>query len=141
MFEPWQRELMETSRVARLATIARDGSPHVVPVCYAMAGEQFVIAVDEKPKRSTRLARLANIERDPRVSLLVDHYDEDWQALRWIRVDGRATVEERGGERPEAIAALRARYPQYEEMRIEALPLIIVSPERVVEWRAAPETG
>ncbi|HEY4668183.1 MAG TPA: pyridoxamine 5'-phosphate oxidase family protein, partial [Tepidiformaceae bacterium] len=76
MFEPWQRELFETSRVGRLATIARDGSPHVVPVCYAMVGDQFVIAVDEKPKRSTRLARLANIERDHRVSLLVDHYED-----------------------------------------------------------------
>lgn len=140
MFEPWQRELVDGCRVARLATIARDGSPHIVPVCYALVAEQLVIAVDEKPKRSTKLARLRNIERDPRVCLLVDHYEEDWGRLRWVRIDGRAAVEERGDARPEAMAALREHYPQYREMGIEALPLIVITPERVVGWRATPES-
>lgn len=138
MFEPWQRELLDVCRVARLATTKADGSPHLVPVCYALAGEQLVIAVDEKPKRSTKLARLRNIERDPTVSLLIDHYEEDWRQLRWVRVDGRAVVEERGDARADAMAALRERYAQYAEMGLEALPLIVITPERVVGWRAAP---
>lgn len=121
--------------MARLATMARDGRPHLVPVCYALVGDAVVFAVDEKPKRSTRLARLRNIERDARVTLLFDRYDDDWARLAWVRVEGTASVRPRGDDSPEALAALRARYPQYREMPIEALPLVVVEPVRVVGWR------
>ena len=137
MFEPWHLELLEESRVARLGTIAPDGRPRLVPVCYALVGETVFIAIDEKPKRGGRLARLRDIERDPRVTLLADRYEEDWARLAWVRIEGRATVLERGDEHPVALEALRARYPQYGSMGLEALPLIVVTPERVVGWRWA----
>jgi len=121
--------------VGRLGTIASDGRPRLVPACYAVAGPAVVIAVDEKPKRGGRLARLRDIARDPRVTLLVDRYEDDWTRLAWVRIEGRASVLERGDEHPAALEALRARYPQYREMRLEALPLITVTPERVVGWR------
>lgn len=141
MFEPWQMELFDECRVARLATIAPDGSPHLVPVCFALVDTTFVIAVDEKPKRPGRLARLRNIERDPRVTLLVDRYDDDWRTLRWVRVDGHAAVSERGADWPEAVEALRLRYPQYREMAIQTLPMIRVVPRRVSGWRADAAKG
>jgi PPOX class probable F420-dependent enzyme len=134
--EEWQWQLLQESRVGRLATIAADGRPHLVPVVYALVDEGIAIAIDEKPKRSTRLARLRNIERDPRVTLLVDRYDDDWSQLAWVRVDGSATILERGDEYPEALEALRERYPQHHEMALEGLPLIVIEPERVVGWRA-----
>lgn len=121
--------------MARLGTITADGRPRLVPVCYAVSGGTVVIAVDEKPKRGGRLARLRDIERDARVTLLVDRYEDEWTRLAWVRVEGRATVLERGDEHPAALVALRARYPQYREMGLEALPLIVVTPERVVGWR------
>jgi PPOX class probable F420-dependent enzyme len=135
MFEPWQVELIEECRVARLGTVARDGRPHLVPVSYALVDGRFFVSVDEKPKRSTRLARLRNIEQDPRVSLLVDRYDDDWRQLAWVRVDGEALVVERGEAWPEAVEGLRRRYEQYREMSIESLPMIVISPERVTAWR------
>jgi PPOX class probable F420-dependent enzyme len=131
----WERDLLDEIRVARLATIAPDGRPHLVPVCYGAVEGRIVIAIDEKPKRSNRLARLANIERDPRVTLLVDRYSDDWQQLAWVRIDGTAIVEPRGDARPEALAALRARYSQYREMALESLPLIVIEPETVRSWR------
>lgn len=135
-FEPWQRDLLEASRVARLATIGPAGEPHLVPVCFALAGGRVVIAIDEKPKRTaTRLARLRNIARDPRITFLADRYDDDWQTLAWVRIDGQATVFERGEDQPAALAALRARYRQYAEMRLEELPLIAIEPLRVTAWR------
>jgi PPOX class probable F420-dependent enzyme len=135
MFEPWQVELIEECRVARLGTVARDGRPHLVPVSYALVDGRFFVSVDEKPKRSTRLARLRNIEQDRRVSLLVDRYDDDWRQLAWVRVDGEALVVERGEAWPEAVEGLRRRYEQYREMSIESLPMIVISPERVTAWR------
>lgn len=135
MFEPWHAALLEECRVARLGTVAVSGRPHLVPVCYALWEGRLAIPIDEKPKRSGRLARLRNVDRDPRVALLVDRYDEDWRRLAWVRVDGDALVLERGDAWPAAIERLRERYPQYEAMTLEALPLIVVAPERVASWR------
>jgi PPOX class probable F420-dependent enzyme len=133
----WERELVGSTRVARLATVGAAGRPHVVPVVFAFIVGRFVIAIDEKPKSGRKLTRLRNIERDNRVSLLFDRYEEDWARLAWVRVDGLAGILERGDAWPEALAALRDRYPQYRSMRLEERPLIVVEPERAVSWRAA----
>jgi PPOX class probable F420-dependent enzyme len=135
----WEWALLEECRVARLGTIAKDGRPHVVPVVYAMVDEGIVIAIDEKPKATTRLARLRNIERDARVTLLFDRYDDDWAGLAWLRIDGAAEVLDRGEAHPDALSALRERYPQHRDMALEESPLIVVFPERVVSWRAVGE--
>lgn len=106
--------LLDTWPVARLATVAPDGRPHVVPIVFARCAGALWSPVDGKPKTlapgSAALARIAHIEREPRVALLLDHYDADWRRLWWIRIDGRA--ERRGGDAA-VEAALRRRYPQY----------------------------
>lgn len=136
MFDPWHLDLLAAARVARLGTISADGRPHLVPVCFALSDGMVAIAIDEKPKRSAHLARLRNIEREPRVTLLIDHYEEDWTRLAWLRIDGRAEVLPRGDAWPDALASLRLRYPQYASMALEARPLIRITPERVAAWRA-----
>jgi len=98
------------ARVARLATVGETGAPHLVPIVFAVAGDVIHTAVDAKPKRHTRLRRLANIAHEPRVSVLADHYDEDWTLLWWVRADGVARV---AGASADALAALTAKYPQY----------------------------
>lgn len=109
------RQRFATARVARLATVDRDGRPHLVPITFAVADPDVVYsAVDAKPKRGTALRRLANVEANPRVSLLVDHYEEDWDALWWVRADGAARVLD--PDHPEAvpaIALLTGRYPRF----------------------------
>ncbi len=100
-------ERFASVRVARLATVTPDGAPHLVPIVFALAGDVIHTAVDGKPKRHRNLRRLANIAHEPRVSVLADHYDDDWAELWWVRADGRATVT----DEPEP--ALLARYPQY----------------------------
>ncbi len=125
--EAWRR--LCAARVARLATTA----PRVVPITFAVVGETIVHAVDHKPKATRALARLADLERDPRASLLVDHFEEDWGALWWVRADGRARVIADGAER--WIDALVAKYPQYAERRPEG-PVVALDVERVVSWAA-----
>ena len=123
----------ESEPVARLATIRPDGSPRVLPVCFALDGDVLYTAVDEKPKRTRRLARLADIERDSRVEVVIDHYDDDWSRLWWVRLRGRARVVERD-ER--ALELLCAKYPQYHERSPEG-PFVLVDIEERTEWWAS----
>jgi PPOX class probable F420-dependent enzyme len=107
------RRRAEAAPVARLATVGDDGRPHLVPCCFAVAGDVAYSVVDHKPKRSAALRRLDNIRAQPAVCLLVDHYEEDWTALWWVRLDGAARILEGGPEHAAAIALLCAKYPQY----------------------------
>jgi PPOX class probable F420-dependent enzyme len=104
------RRRFASARVARLATVDEHGQPHLVPITFAMRDNVIVTAVDHKPKRSANLKRLRNIAQNPRVSLLVDHYADDWTQLWWARADGTAHLTDHA---PDAIALLCAKYPQY----------------------------
>jgi PPOX class probable F420-dependent enzyme len=109
------RERFAAARVARLATLTGTGAPHLVPIVFAVAGDTVYSAVDQKPKRTGALARLAHVARDPRVCLLADHYTEDWSQLWWARADGSARVLEPESDAREcrhASELLAARYPQ-----------------------------
>jgi PPOX class probable F420-dependent enzyme len=107
--------LFAAERVARLATVAADGRPHLVPIVYAVDGDVVYHAVDHKPKRTTALKRLANVAAEPRVALLADAYDDaDWTRLWWVRADGRGRVLEPGDdEARRAVRLLAGRYAQY----------------------------
>jgi PPOX class probable F420-dependent enzyme len=118
--------------VARLATVAPDGSPHVVPIVFALAGDVIYSGVDAKPKRHTRLQRLANIEHEPRVSVLVDHYADDWSLLWWVRADGIARVLRSSDA---AVAALRAKYPQYASVALGG-PFLEIEIRKWSSWSA-----
>jgi len=133
--------LARDHRVARLATVDETGAPHLVPVCYATDGRAYYSPIDAKPKRRppTELRRLRNIRANPRVALLIDHYEEDWRRLSWVMVQGRAELLDGGPEWAEARALLEAKYPQYRDMPIaDTAPMIKIVPERVLDWSATP---
>jgi len=117
-------------RVARLATAGADGRPHVVPICFVLDGDTLYTAVDEKPKRTRALRRLRNIEQNPWVEVVIDHYEEDWSKLWWVRLRGRARIAERD-ER--ALELLAEKYPQYRDSPPRG-PLIAVAIDVRVEW-------
>jgi PPOX class probable F420-dependent enzyme len=135
MDEAAQRALVASARVGHLATLTPDGRPHLVPCCFAVGDERIWTAVDRKPKRTLRLQRLANVRAHPRASLLVDHYEEDWTRLWWVRVDAAAAVLEDGPEREAALALLAAKYPQYREAPPEGA-VIALTPDRWRSWSA-----
>ncbi|AYG04479.1 TIGR03668 family PPOX class F420-dependent oxidoreductase [Gryllotalpicola protaetiae] len=130
------RARVASARVARLATVGRDGAPHLVPVVFAPEGELIYIAVDFKPKSSPNLRRLRNIAENPQVALLVDAYGDDWDELWWARVDGEATVLTDAGELRHPIDVLVARYPQYRARRPDG-PVIAIRAQRWTGWSAA----
>ena len=122
-----------------MATVRSDGTPHIVPITFAISAETLVTAVDAKPKRTTKLQRLQNLRANPAVSIIVDHYADDWSALWWIRVDGLATIFGRDLESDDASAStaatdsLIAKYPQYQVTPPDG-PVIVVKPTRWTMW-------
>jgi len=132
-------ELLYQSRVARLGTANRAGQPLVVPVCYVFDGRVCFSALDAKPKRvaAAQLRRVRNIAENPRVSLTVDRYDEEWSRLCWVIVEGRADILTDGSERAGAVDLLRDKYAQYRAMGLdrETATVIRISPERTLHWR------
>ena len=136
MLSDGQRRFLAQQRVAHLATADRGAVPHVVPVCFAVAGGTLYITIDEKPKRrpATALKRLKNIAENPAVAVIVDRYDEDWARLGWVMLRGRAEILREGQEHQDAQDLLRARYPQLAAMQIATYPVIAVRIERTTSW-------
>ena len=129
------RKRFARSRVAHLATIGRDGRPDLVPVTFALEVDTLYTGVDHKPKRSRHLARLANIERDPRVTLLADRYDDTWSKLWWVRLRGEASVVDDGADLDLGLQALTTKYEPYQRTRLRG-PLIVVRVTSVLGWAA-----
>jgi PPOX class probable F420-dependent enzyme len=131
------RSLFASARLAHLATAGVGGQPHVVAICFALEGDDLVTAIDFKPKRTQRLKRLDNIRLNARVSVLVDHYDDDdWSTLWWARADGRARVVEPDDPgHAAAVALLTRRYVQYRSNPPQG-PVIDVVIDRWSSWRA-----
>ena len=119
------------ARVAVLATVDPTAAPHVVPVTFVVDGDAVWTAVDGKPKRSTRLRRLANLRGNPRTSLLVQHWEEDWQLLWWVRADGTAAITEDQDTVDRVVRLLRRKYDQYDEVAVGG-PVVEIT---VQDWR------
>ena len=117
-----QRRFVAEARTATLGTIAEDGRPRLVPICFVLDGDVLFTPIDEKPKQATdprQLARIRDIERRADVTVLVDRWDEDWNHLAWLRIDGRASLAEDPAERapghrraPREIPAVRGPRPR-----------------------------
>lgn len=135
------RAALQSARHGYLSTASAEGDPHLQPVVFEVVGESVYIAIDEKPKTTLRLRRLTNIESNPKFALLIDNYDDSWDRLSWILLRGPATVlwpsEWDADEAERVIAALRAKYSQYESMGLEERPLLKLTPERVTRWSAS----
>lgn len=116
-----------------------DGRPHIVPIVFALIGEVVWTGVDAKPKSTLALQRLANIVAEPRVSLLVDEYDDDWSRLWWVRADGNARVVPDPRDATGAITALTVKYPQYQQVPLSG-PFIRVEVEAWRSWAARTRT-
>ena len=126
---------LTTARVARLATTDPDGRPHLVPIVFALDGDTLYSAVDRKRKRSSKLRRIENARARPDVTILVDHYEEDWSVLWWIRLRGRARVLDDGDERERALALLAEKYPQYRAEPPDG-PVLAVDVTEIRDWSA-----
>jgi PPOX class probable F420-dependent enzyme len=127
------RERARQARVARLATIDPDGRPHLVPITFAVEGEVLYSAVDSKPKQTRRLRRIENARERPDVTVLIDHYEEDWSKLWWTRLRASARVLDSGEEFERARSLLAEKYPQYRGAGLPEGPVLALD---LTEWRS-----
>ncbi|CAN5597076.1 hypothetical protein BH23CHL8_BH23CHL8_22440 [soil metagenome] len=138
------RQFVGERRTATLGTLAPDGRPRLVPICFVLAVTDDAVLLysplDEKPKRSSdvrQLARVRDILARPHVTLLFERWSEDWAHLGWVRVHGTASLLEPSSEpleHADAVALLRDKYPQYRRQRLHRLPLIAVTLDEVTSW-------
>ncbi len=132
------KQFVDGCRVGYLATSDTDSQPHVVPVCFVVQGENAYITIDDKPKRRGKpLKRIRNILHNPRVALVVDHYEEEWSKLGWVMFRGHAEILNEGAEHDCAQELLRIRYPQMQLMELHEHPVIAVRIDKVSSWGAA----
>jgi PPOX class probable F420-dependent enzyme len=136
MLSAGERHFLDTRRIGHLATADSRAAPHVVPVCFGLSDGTLYITIDQKPKqdRGRPLKRLSNIADNPRVAIVFDRYDEDWQRLAWVMLRGQAEILTSGVEHDRAQSLLRSRYRQLDAMQIEHLPVIAIRIERVASW-------
>ena len=133
----WAKDMLGAARVGHLGLIDDRDRPRVLPVTFAVAGDELVSAIDDKPKRvrAEDVARVRYLRRRPQASLAVDVYDDDWSRLAWVQLTGSVEISE-AGEQPEAVEALRSKYDQYRD-RPPGGPLLRLHPESAVCWRAS----
>ncbi|MFN2616815.1 MAG: pyridoxamine 5'-phosphate oxidase family protein [Thermoleophilaceae bacterium] len=131
----WARDLLDDSRVARLAFLDDGGLPRVLPVTYALAEGAVWSAIDQKPKRSSEPARLRYLRRMPKAALCVDRYEDDWEQLAWVQLLGRVDLFEPAAATA-GLEALVAKYAPYRESRPGG-PLLRLGVQRALHWRAA----
>jgi PPOX class probable F420-dependent enzyme len=147
ILDPRDRAFLAAARTATLATTAPSGRPRLVPICFVVGADgpdgwtRLHSPLDEKPKRTgdpRHLARVRDLLVRPEATLLVDRWSEDWSRLGWLRIEAAAELLEPGHEERDehraAVAALRARYPQYETHRLEERPILRFTIQRVVRW-------
>ena len=127
------RERLAAARVARLATVSGAGEPHTVPITFVLNEDTLFFVVDSKPKSTMDLRRLRNIRENPLVSVLVDHYSDDWDALWWVRADGRAEIWEDEQLRAAPVSLLSRKYPQYRE-QVPVGPVVAITVESLSGW-------
>jgi PPOX class probable F420-dependent enzyme len=131
---PSALRFVRAARVAHLATVDALGQPLVIPICFAFDGKEFFSPIDEKPKRTTRLQRLRNIAENPKVSLIIDRYTEDWRRLAYLLIRGSAKILLRGARHRRGVYLLRRKYPQYRSMAINDRPMIVIIPKQLTSW-------
>ena len=143
-----ERAFLAAARRAILATVGVDGRPRLVPVCFVVdegVDRQGRVAVysplDEKPKTVAdphELARVRDLLVLPAASIFVDRWDEDWTRLGWLRCYGHGELIEpeprEVEEHARAVAALRAKYPQYAAHALDERPIIRIRVDRAVSW-------
>jgi PPOX class probable F420-dependent enzyme len=137
MVTPQDRARVAAARVARLATVRADGTPHIVAVTFALDDDIVVSAVDHKPKRTQQLQRLRNLEERPTASLLVDHYEDDWSKLWWVRLDLDVEIARDGPRRTVLLEPLIRKYADY---RVTAPrgPVLVMAVRSTTSWAASP---
>jgi PPOX class probable F420-dependent enzyme len=132
-----ERHFMGIQRVARIATVDPNGTPHVVPVCFALEENTLYVASDYGSRK------IRNLRANEKISVIVDEYEEDWKKLKGVYLTGVAEIVEPGPEFSKARSLLKEKYPQYTSLPIKEgeTAIIKILPRKAVSWGLAKQHG
>ncbi len=125
------RKFLERERVVRVATIGRDGVPHVVPVCHVVENGKIYFSTDKDSKK------VKNLRTHPQAAVVADLYSEDWPRLAGAIITGPATLIGHGPRFRKLRSLLYQKYPQYageSALKEGEVVMVEVSPRRLVSW-------
>ena len=139
---PPLRAFLVGGRTFVLATIAPDGRPRLLPICFVVGEAERPLVIhtplDEKRKSVAdprHLERVTDILARPAVGHRAERWSENGAEIGWLRLDGVATLVEPGpAEHRAGVAALRAKYAQYATHHLEERPIIRIVVERTRGW-------
>lgn len=119
-------KFLRSHELCRLATASKDAKPHVVPVIYAMDGDDVIVAVDYGTKK------LSNLRQNNKVALLVD----DYRPNRAVMVEGECEILERGKEYLRLLQILFERFEYYRKnpWGEGESPILKIRPTKAVMW-------
>jgi nitroimidazol reductase NimA-like FMN-containing flavoprotein (pyridoxamine 5'-phosphate oxidase superfamily) len=119
-------KFLNKHEVCRLATASKDARPHVVPVIYAMDGEDIIIAIDYGTKK------LKNLRENRKVALVAD----DFHPNHAVMVEGEVELLERGKEYLRLLQILFDRFETYRKhpWGEGESPILKVGPTKAVSW-------
>ncbi|HUI23563.1 MAG TPA: pyridoxamine 5'-phosphate oxidase family protein [Nitrososphaerales archaeon] len=117
---------LKSHELCRLATASKDAKPHVVPVIYALDGDDIIIAIDYGTKK------LGNLRQNNRVALVVD----DYRPNHAVMVEGECSILERGREYLRLLQILLGRFEVYRKhpWGEGESPILKVRPTKAVSW-------
>lgn len=132
------KSLITDSSIAYLSTVSHKGHPHIVPICFVLLDQNFYSLLDNKPKnvQVLKLRRVQNIISNPKVALIVNHYEDDWDKLWHVLIKGNGSIVANELERRAAIKSLKQKYEQYLHMDVDLNPVIKIRPTNIVSWEA-----
>jgi len=130
------KSLITDSSIAYLSTVSHKGHPHIVPICFVLLDQNFYSLLDNKPKnvQILKLRRVQNIISNPKVALIVNHYEDDWDKLWHVLIKGNGSIVANEVERRAAIKSLKQKYEQYLHMDVDLNPVIKIRPTNIVSW-------
>jgi len=126
VLNPRQLKFLREHEVCRLATASKDAKPHVVPVIYALDGEDIIVAIDYGTKK------LKNLKENRNVALVVDEYRPN----KAVMVEGECDILERGKEYLRLLQVLFERFEYYRKnpWREGESPILKIKPVKAVMW-------
>ena len=135
-------DFLETSTVLQVATIGKDGTPHLAPMWFFVEDGKVVF------RSFTKSQKIVNLIRDPRLTVLAEAGDA-YEELRGVMIKGTASLIEDPEYVLAAYGRLAARYPMVGSEPVELDPealeaafgrfaakntVVVVEPERVTSW-------
>ena len=136
MTDEERKKFIEEQKSLQVATIGKDGAPHLTTLWFAIVDGEIVF------ETFTKSQKIVNLRRDPRIAVLLED-GSVYNELRGVSINGRAELHDDPEKvHPYALAVMRRNQPEIPEDQLDNVAkmmaskrtAVVVKPEKVVTW-------